>query len=263
MYPLEDIVLPEIKDDDLDDLPEEGKRLAMAGNRHFTTIKEYGKYKDALQAYLASITFADTQLGAVLDLLEESKYEENTIVVFWSDHGWHHGTKQHWAKQTLWEECTRIPFIIKVPGADYQDNICNRPVDMVNVYPTLISLCGLPEKKGLDGHDMSSLLEDPQADWEHPAITEIKVGNVAVRSQDWRYIHYHDGTEELYDKRNDPNDWYNLAGDEKYRDIIEAHKKYLPESFAEPVPPKQDYYFDPGTYTYMHRETGAFVDGRE
>jgi len=107
------------------------------------------------------------------------------------------------------------------------------------------------------------LLEDPQADWEHPAITEIKVGNVAVRSQDWRYIHYHDGTEELYNKRSDPNDWYNLAGDEKYRDIIEAHKKYLPESFAEPVPPKQDYYFDPGTYTYMHRETGAFVDGRE
>ena len=263
MYPLEDIVMPIIKEDDLDDIPEAGIKLAMAGNSHFETIKEHGKYRDALQAYLASITFADVQLGKVLDMLENSKYADNTIVVFWSDHGWHHGTKQHWAKQTLWEESTRIPFIIKVPGAEYDNNQCDRPVDMVNVYPTLVSLCGLPQKDDLDGHDMSPLLKDPQADWEHPAISEIKIGHVAVRSQDWRYIRYNDGTEELYDKQNDPNDWYNLAGEEQYRDIIDAHKKYIPETFAEPVPPKQSYYFDPGTYTYMHRETGAFVDGRK
>ena len=166
--------------------------LAMAGNNVFVKIKEYGKYKEAMQAYLACITFADAQLGAVLDLLENSKYADNTIVVFWSDHGWHHGTKQHWAKQTLWEECTRIPFVIKVPGMKYKDNICTRPVDMVNVFPTLVSLCALPEKDGLDGYDMSPLLRDPGAKWEYPAISEIKVGNVAIRSQDWRYIHYRD-----------------------------------------------------------------------
>ena len=263
MYPLDEIVLPTIKEDDLDDLPEEGKRLAMDGNSTFEKIKDYGKYKDALQAYLACITFADAQLGATLDLLEESRYADNTIVVFWSDHGWHHGTKLHWAKQTLWEDCTRIPFVIKVPGAEYTDNICTRPVDMVNVYPTLVSLCGLPVKDGLDGHDMSPLLEDPQANWEHPAISEIKVGNVAIRSENWRYIHYHDGTEELYDQRNDPRNWNNLAGDEKYKDIIEAHIKYVPETFAEPVAKKQSFYFDPATYTYMDRETGAFVDGRK
>jgi arylsulfatase A-like enzyme len=263
MYPLDSIVLPQIKEDDLDDVPEEGRRLAMDGNSAFVKIKEYGKYKEALQAYLASITFADAQLGAVLDLLEKSKYADNTIVVLWSDHGWHHGTKQHWAKQTLWEECTRIPFVIKIPGAKYPDNICTRPVDVVNVFPTLVSLCGLPSMEGLDGHDMTPLLENPQAEWKYPAITEIKVGNVAVRSENWRYIRYFDGTEELYDKTNDPNDWYNLAEDEKYWDIIDSHKKWVPDSFAKPVPSKEKFYFDPGTYTYMDRKTGVTIDGRK
>jgi arylsulfatase A-like enzyme len=263
MYPLDSIVLPLIKEDDLDDLPDVGKELASMGNSTFLRIKEYGKYEEALQAYLASITFADALLGDVLDLIKNSRYADSTIVVFWSDHGWHHGSKHHWSKQTLWEDCTRIPFIMRVPGSKYTSRFCDRPIDMMNVYPTLISLCGLPEKKDLDGHDMSPLLENPDANWVHPAITEIKVGNVAVRSQNWRYIRYHDGTEELYDRTNDPYEWYNLASDVNYKDVIESHNKFVPKSFAEPLPSKGSYYFDPGTYTYMDRITGEFVDGRK
>jgi len=254
------IVIPEIKEDDLDDIPVIGKNLALA-NSDYTMIKDAGKLEEAIQAYLASITFADAQLGSILDVLEKSEYLDNTVIVFWSDHGWHFGTKMHWHKRTLWEECTRIPFIIKVPGVTRPKSICNRPVDMVNVYPTLINLCGLPVLPGLDGHDMTQLLKDPVAGWEYPAITEIGTGNAAIRSQDWRYIRYRDGTEELYNREKDPNEWTNLAGDEKYSTIIEQHRKWVPVSFAEPVSGKDSYFFDPCSYSFMHRETGEFIDG--
>lgn len=260
MYPLDGIVLPEKLENDLDDIPAEGRRLALAG-KDYKKIRDAGKLKEAIQAYLACITFADAQIGAILDLLEESPYAGNTLVVFWSDHGWHFGTKQHWHKQTLWEECTRIPFIMKVPGLTTANSICDRPVDMTNVFPTLINLCGLPPKEGLDGHDMTPLLTYPSAEWSYPAVTEIQVGNAAVRSQNWRYIRYNDSTEELYDRNNDPNEWYNLAGDPQYKEVIEEHRKWIPASFAETMPSKDSYYFDPASYTYMHRETGAFVDG--
>jgi arylsulfatase A-like enzyme len=134
---------------------------------------------------------------------------------------------------------------------------------MVNVFPTLINLCGLPVNEGLDGHDMTPLLKDPKTEWNYPAITEIQIGNAAIRSQDWRYIRYFDGTEELYDRNNDPHEWHNLAGDPKYKDVIETHRKWVPVSFAKPVPRKDSYYYDPATYTYMHRETGIFVDGKK
>lgn len=262
MYPLESIVMPEKNDNDLDDVPAVGRKLALAGT-DYQTIRDAGKLREAIRAYLACITFADAQLGAVLDLLEKSRYADNTVVVFWSDHGWHFGTKEHWHKQTLWEECTRIPFIMKVPGMTTAGTICDRPVDMTNVYPTLVSVCSLPEKEGLDGHDMTTLLKDPSSGWSYPAITEIQVGNSAVRSQDWRYIRYNDGSEELYDRRNDPNEWHNLAGDTTYAEILEAHRKMAPAKFAPIAPSRDAFYFDPATYTFMNRETGAFVDGRK
>lgn len=261
MYPLDRIVLPEIKEDDLDDVPEAGRKLALTGN-DYNLIKNAGKHREAVQAYLASITFADVQIGAILDLLEKSAYRNNTIIVFWSDHGWHLGTKQHWHKQTLWEETTRIPFIMKVPGVTRTNSTCDRPVDMVNVFPTLIRLCGLPALNGLDGHDMTGLLQKTDADWPYPAISEIQNGNAAVRSQDWRYIRYHDGSEELYDRRADPNEWYNLSGDKSYAKVMEDHRKWAPK-FAPALPGKSAFYFDPYAYTYMDRKTGAFIDGKK
>ncbi len=262
LYPLDSIVVPEKLENDLDDVPEIGRKLALA-NKDYITIKDAGQLKEALQAYLASISFADAQLGAILDLLDKSGYADNTIIVFWSDHGWHFGTKEHWHKQTLWEECTRIPFIIKVPGLTHENSTCDKPVDVINVYPTLLSLCSLPSNPVLDGHDMTPLLKNPDNDWPYPAITEIKVGNASVRSQDWRYIRYKDGSEELYDRKNDPHEWHNLAADPQYSSIIEEHRKWIPSSFAKPVPSKDSYYFDPASYTFMDRQTGDFVDGRK
>ncbi|MBE0668158.1 MAG: sulfatase-like hydrolase/transferase, partial [Bacteroidales bacterium] len=262
LYPLDSIVIPEKQENDLDDVPAFGRKLALA-NKDYTTIKDADQLKQAIQAYLASISFADAQLGAILDLLDKSGYADNTIIVFWSDHGWHFGTKEHWHKQTLWEECTRIPFIMKVPGMTTAGTTCDRPVDMMNVFPTLISLCGLPVKEDLDGHDMTALLKNPESEWQYPAITEIKRGNAAVRSQDWRYIRYNDGTEELYNRKDDPHEWHNLASDPQYKSIIEDHLKWIPSSFAKPVPSKDSYFFDPATYTFMDRVTGAFIDGRK
>lgn len=261
MYPLEEIVLPEVKDNDLDDIPQIGKRLAKAKSKDFRHIRDNGKWKEAVQAYLASITFADAQVGKVLDALEKSGKDKNTIVVLCSDHGWHLGTKGHWHKSTLWEECTKVPFIMRVPG--YSHQICDAPVDLANIFPTLVSLCGLPQKSDLDGHDMTSLISGDSVNWNYPARTEILVGNMAVRDREWRYIRYSDGGEELYNMKEDPNEWYNLASDPKYASIKEMLGKWIPETFADPCPKKTDYYFDPYSYTYMHRTTGEFIDGKK
>lgn len=262
LYPLDKIVLPDKIDNDLDDVPPIGKKFALTGN-DYNIIKNADKLKEAIQGYLACISFADAQVGAILDLLEKSQYKDNTIIVFWSDHGWHFGTKEHWHKRTLWEECTRIPFMFYVPGMTKENSLCDKTVDMVNIFPTLISLCSLPSVEGLDGHDMTPLLKNPNAKWDYPAISELGKGNIAVRSQKWRYILYNDGKEELYDRQKDPNEWNNLANDPKYKQVIEEHKNWVPKFFAEPVSSKETYYFDPYQYTFMNRQTGTFIDGKK
>jgi arylsulfatase A-like enzyme len=264
LYPLDQIVFPGgVREGDLEDLPEAGKELALARSRDFYQIREEDKWETALQAYLASISFADAQVGAVLDALEKSGKTGNTIVLLWSDHGWHLGSKDHWHKQTLWEECTRIPFIMRVPGMTKSGTVCEHPVDMVNVFPTLVSLCGLPPKEGLDGHNMTPILKDPGSQWKWPALSEIKSGNMAVRTRKWRYIRYHDGEEELYDRQNDPFEWNNLAGDDAYEQILKEHRRWIPGTFARPVPGKGAFFFDPYEYTWIDREDKSFIDGKE
>lgn len=261
MYPLEDIVLPEVPADDLDDVPAIGKKLAKTRSKDYKYIKNAGKWKEAVQAYLASITFADAQIGKILDALEHSRYGKNTIVVLCSDHGWHLGTKGHWHKSTLWEECTRVPFVIKVPGCE--PRFCDASVDLTNIYPTLISLCGLPEKDDLDGYDMTPLITGDAKVWNYPARTEILRGNMAVRDSQWRYIHYSDGGEELYNMADDPNQWYNLADNPEYKAIKDNLKQWVPEVYAESLASKTDFFFDPYAYTYLHKETGQFIDGKK
>jgi iduronate 2-sulfatase len=134
---------------------------------------------------------------------------------------------------------------------------------MVNVFPTLLSLCNLPEKRDLDGHDMTPLLKNEDVPWEFPALTEIKTGNMSVRSMDWRYIRYMDGSEELYNRKKDPEEWENLIGDNQYQDIVEQHRKWVPDTFAKPVPGKNNFYFDPYAYTFLNRETKVFIDGKK
>ena len=175
---LEDIQLPPgYKEDDLDDLPPEGKRRGP--NRYFPHIREQGQWKQGIQGYLASIHFADAMLGRVLDALEQGPNRDNTIVVLWSDHGWHLGEKQHWQKFTAWRAVTRVPLMIRVPknaapGLPAGTNAgvrCDQPVDLLSLFPTLTDLSGVPARKDNDGPSLVPLLKNAQSDWRHVGIT--------------------------------------------------------------------------------------------
>jgi arylsulfatase A-like enzyme len=253
-YPLDQIVLPELKEDDLDDVPPIGRRLAQARLADFELVKKEGQYRKAVQAYLASISFADAMVGRLLDALDASPHADNTVVVLWSDHGWQHGEKGAWHKSTLWERVTRVPFVVVAPGVTTAGTTCGRPVNLIDIYPTLIDLCGLSPKPELDGVSLVPLLRDPTSTREQPSLTTLERGNHAVRSERWRYIRYSDGTEELYDHTADPREWTNLANDERHSDVKEGLAKWLPPEDAPDAPPKSAYAFDPETYTWWRKE---------
>ena len=215
-YPMDAISLPMVKDDDLDDVGPWAKKRALDRNSKHKQLVQFGEWKPAVQAYLASISFADANVGRVLDALNKSAYRDNTIVVFWSDHGYHLGEKGHWHKRTLWERSTHVPLVIVAPGVTRSGTKCSRPVSLLDLFPTLASLCGLEVRGELEGHDLTPLLKSPQSEWPHTAVTTYQPGNYSVRSDRWRYIRYVTGEEELYDHERDPNEWHNLASDESY-----------------------------------------------
>jgi choline-sulfatase len=188
-----------------------------------------------VRAYLATISFMDAQVGRLLDALESSGLAGNTIVVLWSDHGWHLGEKGISGKNTLWERSTRVPLIFAGPGI-VAGARCQRPVELLDLYPTLLELSGLPTPAALEGHSLAPLLRNASAKRDWPAITTHNQGNHAVRSERWRYIRYADGSEELYDHRRDPNEWYNLARDPRYSKVIAEHRRWLPKVNAPPAP---------------------------
>ena len=254
LYPLDRIRLPEVKKDDLDDVPAAGRKMAEARLADFELVKKTGKYKEAVRAYLASISFADALVGLLLDALERSSNRNKTIIVAWSDHGWHLGEKEAWHKRTLWERATRVPFFIVAPGVTRPGSVCNRPVNLVDIYPTLVDLCGLKSYTKSDGFSLVRFLENPEAAWERPSVITYERGNHAVRSERWRYIRYNDGTEELYDCDNDPHEWTNLAEDSKLDSLKKKLAKWLPKSDAPPAPSKSAYHFNPASYTWSRKE---------
>jgi arylsulfatase A-like enzyme len=235
MHPLASIRLPPHRPDDLDDVPEAGKKIAAAYGNH-AKVLESGRWKEAIQAYLASITSADVQVGRLIDALEKSTYARNTIVVLFSDHGWHLGEKSHWHKYTLWEEGTRVPYIWVVPGLTKAGGVSTRTVDLMSLYPTLSQLCGLPIPEHVEGVSIKPLLASPRTRWERPALTNHFFGNHAVRTEQWRYIRYQDGSEELYDERKDPYEWTNLAGKPALAAIKTQLAQHLPK-LEVPKPP--------------------------
>lgn len=226
-YPLESIALPPYREDDLTDIPREGVRTARPGRDH-AGIRKAGLWREAVRAYLASISFADAQLGRLLDALDASTYRENTIIVLWADHGWHLGEKHHWRKFALWEEATRAPLLWVVPGVTEPATVCHHPVDFMSVYPTLAEVCGLPIPKHVEGPSLLPLLKNPQHPWPHAAITTYGRGNHAVRQGNWRYIRYVGGDEELYHHTSDPFEWNNLAGIPRYQSVKTELSRYLP-----------------------------------
>jgi len=241
IHPLDKIILPRTLDHDRDDLPEFGKKLAREvhtisnGKNHsqhgedHDMVLRYNQWHRAVQSYLATISFVDTHVGRLLDALDSSEHAGNTVVVLWGDHGWHLGEKQHWRKHALWENTTRTPLIISAPRQVGRNQLCDRPVSLIDLYPTLVELCGLPARGGLDGQSIAPLLKNPNMTWDRPALMTYGCGNHAVRTARWRYIRYHDGGEELYDHDADPHEWNNLAGKEPFSETIASHQKWLPK----------------------------------
>lgn len=233
MHPLNEIQLPEVRKDDLDDLS--AYAIDLTRKEHVAPVhdwvQESGEWAHAVQSYLASVSFVDDCVGRVLRALEQSRHRENTIVVLFSDHGFHLGEKDRWAKRSLWEDGTRVPMMIVAPGMR-EGGVSRRPVGLIDIYPTLLDLVGLKADDAHEGHSLRPLLEDPAAEWPHFARTSFGPNNVALRSEDFRYIRYADGSEELYDHRKDPNEWKNLAKNPEFRGVMELHAKQLPRQFS-------------------------------
>ncbi|MEM9645177.1 MAG: sulfatase [Planctomycetota bacterium] len=260
LYSIDEIVLPPVREDDLSDLPAAGLAFAKARRGDLETIRSAERWKHAIRAYLASITFADAQLGRVLDALDRSPDSDNTIVVLWSDHGWHLGEKQHWHKSTLWEEATRVPLIIRAPR--HPAHACDHPVSLIDIYPTLIELAGLKSIDAHDGVSLAPLLRNKMIDWDRPAVTEYRRGNAAVRSIRYRYIRYQDGGEELYDHDTDPQEWNNLASSPHHEAVKRRLAGWITRRWAKPAPTKNAYRFDPQTFRWTNKKTGVVTNGK-
>jgi arylsulfatase A-like enzyme len=228
MFPLESIQLPPYREDDLDDIPPAGVRMAHPETDHIPMQKS-GRWKEAVQGYLAAIAYTDMNLGRLLDAFEKSAYRDNTIICLWGDHGWHLGEKHHWRKFALWEESTRSPLIWVVPGLTKPGSICARPIDFMAIYPTLTDLCGIPTPKHVEGESIRPLLANPAAPWDKFALTTYRYMNHTVRVADWRYIRYANGDEELYNDAQDENEWTNLALKPEFAAKKAELAKYLPD----------------------------------
>lgn len=233
MHPIDRVELPATLPDDLDDVP--GSDRYASNQRVHQWILDSGNWERGVQAYLASISFADAMVGRLLDALDASGRAENTVVVLFSDHGYHLGEKGQWRKYTLWEDSTHVPLIVVAPGITTPGARSSAPVSTLDLYPTLADLAGLEPPDHLQGHSLRPLLESPEADWPHHAITTYRFGNHSVRTRDYRYIRYENGDEELYDHRVDPHEWYNLASLPEHTDRKARLRSLLPTVNVEPI----------------------------
>ena len=232
-YPFDRTKLPPMPANDLDDVPPAAVKKAhteffLYENTTAQPRNSPGSLKKMVQCYQASADFADQMVGRLIDKLDASGKADNTIIVLWADHGYHLGDKESCVKFTLWEKANHVPFIIVAPGVTKPGTRCDKPVSLLDIYPTLAELAGLPAKADNDGRSLVPLLKDTKSKWPYMPVMTMGKGNHAVRSDRWRYIRYADGSEELYDHSNDPWEWTNLAGKAGYEDIIERHRKYLP-----------------------------------
>jgi choline-sulfatase len=236
LYPEDKLVLPPVLDRDRDDVPEFSWFLHwILPEPRLSWLKTHHQWRPLVRAYLACVSFVDSQVGRVLDALEASGQADNTLIVLWSDHGWHLGEKAISGKNSLWERSTRVPLIVAGPGVT-QGAKCAQPVELLDLYPTLVDLCGLPAKESLEGHSLVPQLKDAQAKRPWPAITTHNQGNHSVRTEHFRYIRYADGSEEFYDHRHDPNEWTNLISNSDYAGLVAEHRRWLPKVDLPPAP---------------------------
>lgn len=235
-FPEDEVRLPPFRADDRDDTPRFSWYLHWKlPEPRLATLQEAGEWRPLVRAYLASTAFMDAQVGRVLDALDATGRAGETIVVLWSDHGYHLGEKGITGKNSLWERSTRVPLIFAGPGIA-RGGSCSRPAELLDIFPTLLELTGLPARPDLEGHSLGPQLRDADAPRTRPAITTHNRGNHAVRTERWRYIRYADGSEELYDMVADPNEWTNLASSPELSAVRRDLARWLPEEELPPAP---------------------------
>lgn len=229
--PLDQVKLPPVKEDDLDDVPAFAKSHLNGGDNYHQQIVARGLWPSAVRAYLACITFADTQVGKLLAAIEQSSAAANTIVCLTSDHGWYLGEKQMWHKGRLWERATHVPLTIYAPGVTRANSVSAKPVSLIDLYPTLCDLAHLKRPAHLDGESLVPLLRDSTTQRARPAITTMGGDDrvsYAARTDRWRYIRYADASEELYDHNADPNEWTNLATRPDHDELKKSLAAFFP-----------------------------------
>ena len=236
LHPRDQVKLPVVIPDDNGDISRYAWNLTNLKHVSPTHkwVREAGQWQHAVQSYLASTSFVDHQVGRVLAALNSSPHKNNTVVVLFADHGFHLGEKERWAKRTLWEDGTRVPLIVVDP-ARRGGQVCRKPAELIDIFPTLLALNGLKPDPTQQGQSLTALLDDPRAkNWMYPAITSFGPGNYGIRSERYRYIHYNDGSEEFYDHASDPHEWHNLImkgqplSDPLSR-VLEQHRRHLPK----------------------------------
>lgn len=235
LYPDDDSVLPSILEDDRNDTP----RFSWYLHWHLPEprlkwVRENQQWRNLVRSYLACTSFVDAQIGRILEAIESSGQADNTIVVVWGDHGWHLGEKGITGKNSLWEDGTRVPLIFAGPGVKPGQR-CTQPAELLDIYPTLIDLCQLPQRSDLEGISLYPQLQKADTPRERPAITSHNQGNHGIRTEHWRYIRYADGSEELYDTRTDPQEWNNLAGNDGFDDIKAQLRRWIPQVDVAPA----------------------------
>ncbi|MDE0837804.1 MAG: sulfatase [Kiritimatiellae bacterium] len=232
LYPLDTVQLPAVATGDLDDVSSYG--IAITRLKHVAPTHDWvlanDQWKLMVQSYLACVSFVDDQVGKLVRALDESPHRDNTYVVLMSDHGFHIGEKERHAKRSLWGDGTRTPLIIAGPGLS-RGKVCRKPVQLLDIYPTLLALTGHAVDPKHEGRSLVSLLRDVDADWPHFARTSFGPGNVAIVSERYRFIRYHDGSEEFYDHDDDPNEWRNVITNPGYADVIATHRAALPAEY--------------------------------
>ena len=237
MHPVDSIRIPDVKEDDLDDVPSAAPFQDSPGSQLKPTeqhdwVLKNDLWAEAIQGYLASMSFADAMVGRIVKALDGSGRADRTIVVLVSDHGFHLGEKGRWRKMTLWEESTRVPLIIVAPGVTSPGSQSAEAVSLLDIFPTIAELAGLDAPGHADGQSLIPLLADAGAMRAEPAISVWGRGNTAVRDDRYRLIRYVDGSEELYDHDVDPNEWTNLADDERYDSVRKRLAEYIPDEMA-------------------------------
>lgn len=223
LFPPGSITVPELAADENAPVPASAREKIHKGEAELVQRR-----KELLSAYFAASRYADDCVGRILQGLAQGPNRENTIVVIFGDNGYEFGEKNNWSKGSLREGSAHVPLVIAGPGIAPQQ-ICTHPVSLLDLYPTLVDLAGLPAKAELDGMSLAPLLKNPTAAWDRPALTSAGFKNHALRTDRWRYIRYADGAEELYDHSNDPQERTNLADRPEAAKIKTELQRWLPK----------------------------------